>query len=542
MTAGPPSQTAAPRTPDATDSAAASRPGPVVRVRAGRIRGTEETHRQRPLYVFRGIPYAEPCVGPLRFASPRPVRRWSDVRDATSFAPAFLQSGAPDSSEDALYANVWTPDPGGRRPVLVYVHGGGWQVGAGSVPTFDGAKPAAVGGLVVVTFNYRLGAFGWGLHPDLVDPGTGRAANWGLQDQAALLAWVRDNAPAFGGDPDNITLCGTSAGAVTARLLTAAEPTRGIARRLIAISASRPWAPALSLTPEDAAAAYERLAAELGTTVPGLRTVPALALHDAWLRLFDGPPARRLLGSGREYRGPVPDAATWVGEEPVLPDVPVMSIHNRTEGSFFTDPHSVSLPAAPPAPGDLTELRAAVRDVLLKCTAEVGDDVVDGALDAYRKSAAADGRPVDPYSLWTEVWGDVVFRYQIVRLAERHALRGGTPQYVMEFAHPVRPPHAGTPHDATSKFLFGSHALPAFVDQFGDGPVERRISDVFVDLVASFARDGVPSSPDAPAWPEYRPDGPSALVLGGPGVARVDFPAKLDQLRYWDAFDWLPGA
>ncbi|MEU3253465.1 carboxylesterase family protein [Streptomyces sp. NPDC006997] len=527
-------------TPDAPAAPLAPRPGPLVRTRTGLVRGTTEPYRGRPLCVFRGIPYAEPCVGALRFASPRPARPWTGVRDATSFAPAFLQPGDPGSAEDALYANVWTPDPAGRLPVLVYVHGGGWQVGAGSVPTFDGAKPAALGGLVVVNFNYRLGAFGWGLHEELADPATGLTANWGLQDQAALLRWARDNAEAFGGDPGNITLCGTSAGAVTARLLVGAEGTRGIARRLIAISASRPWAPALSLTPQDAASAYERLAADLGTTVPGLRTVPAAVLQRAWTALFDGPPERRPLSSGREYRGPVVDPATGVAPEPSPPTVPVMSVHNRTEGSFFTDPHSVSFPPAPPAPRTEDELRAAVRDVMLKCAPHVDDHLPDACLRAYRDAAAEEERPADPLSLWTEIWGDAVFRYQIVRLAERHARQGTSSQYVMEFAHPVRPPHFGTPHDATSKFLFGSHAHPAFVDQFGDSPLERRVSDAFVDLVASFARGAEPGSPHTPRWPEYRPGSPSALVLGGPGVARVAAPSKLRQLRFWDDVDWLP--
>ncbi|MGJ5895535.1 carboxylesterase family protein [Streptomyces niveiscabiei] len=506
----------------------------VVRTHGGDLRGTLETYRQRPLHVFRGIPYAVA----ERFASPRIALPWTGVRDATAFSPAFLQPGVPDSREDALYANVWTPDPGARLPVLVYVHGGGWQVGSGSAPTFDGAKPAALGNMVVVNFNYRLGAFGWGLHEAFTDPGTGRFANWGLQDQAALLRWVRDNVEAFGGDPGDITLCGTSAGAVTARLLTDADGTRGIARRLIAISASRPWAPALGLTPGDATEAYERLARELGVSVPGLRTVPAQALFTAWNALFQGAPAERVLGSGREYRGPVLDPLTGVGREPVVPAIPVMSVHNRTEGSFFTDPHSVSFPPAPPAPTDPRQLRDAVREVMLKCADAVEDGLAEACVEAYREAALDEGRPADPLSLWTEVWGDAVFRYQIVRLAQRHALRGVSPQYVMEFAHPVRAPHFGTPHDATSKFLFGSHAHPLFVGQFGDGPVERRVSDTFVDLVASFVRGEVPVE----GWPVYEPGVPSALVLGGVEGARVEHPSKLRQLEFWDGVEWLPGA
>ncbi|MFD6618771.1 carboxylesterase family protein [Streptomyces albidoflavus] len=511
----------------------------MVEIGSGRLRGTEERYRAHRLHVFRGIPYARSATGVLRFSSPRPARPWAGVRDASVFSPAFLQPGAPDSTEDALCANVWTPGLDGRRPVLVYVHGGGWQVGAGSVPTFDGAKPAAVGDLVVINFNYRLGAFGWGLHEELTDPETGLKANWGLQDQAALLRWVRDNAESFGGAPDNITLCGTSAGAVTARLLAGGEGTRDIVRRLIAISASRPWEPALSLTPQDAQEAYDRIAASLGTTVPGLRAVPQEALQQAWLRLFEGSPSRRPLASGREYRGPVLDPDTGVGPHPVLPSVPVMSIHNRTEGSFFTDPYSTSLPPAPPAPRTEAELLAAVREVMLKCSAEVADDLPGRCLLAYRQAATDEGRPTDPLTLWTEIWGDAVFRYDIMRLADRHARDGVSPQYVMEFAHPVRAPHFGTPHDATSKFLFGSHRHPNFVAQFGDGPVERRVSDAFIDLVSSFVHGDTPQSRRTPDWPEYRADEQSALLLGGPGVARVGTPSKLRQLAFWDEVAWM---
>lgn len=521
---------------------ATSATGPVVRTRAGHVVGTNEEHHGRTLSVFRGVPYARPPVGPLRFRAPRPVEPWSGVRDATRFAPAFLQSGAPGSAEDALYANVWTPDPAGSRPVLVYVHGGGWQVGAGSVPTFDGAKPAAMGDLVVVNFNYRLGVFGWGLHEALTDPETGDLANWGLLDQVALLHWVRANAVAFGGDPDAITLCGTSAGGATARVLAGLPELRGTVRRLVAISAAHAWAPASSLTPADARTVYARLAERFGTTVVGLRALPAAELHAAWLRFFGDAPADRPVSSGREYRGPVRDGRTVTGfaHEMPLPDIPTMVVHNSTEGSFFTDPLSPSFPPAPPAPTDGAGLRAAVRDVLLKCAPQVPASLADACVTAYREAAEADGLPTDPRTLWTEIWGDALFRHQIVRQAERHAREGRAPQYVMEFAHPVRPPHYGTPHDATSKFLFGSHGHPLNIGQFGDGPLERRISDTFVDLVASFVHGSAPSSPYAPEWPVFDTGRPSTLVVGGPGVATVATTPKLRQLRFWDDIHWVP--
>ncbi|WP_208618638.1 carboxylesterase family protein, partial [Streptomyces europaeiscabiei] len=245
--------------------------GPVAGERTGRVA------------AFRGIPYARPPLGELRFASPRPPVPWREVRDAVRFADVSFQSSIPSRpvppcSEDSLYANVWTPHTRGSRPVMVYIHGGGWQAGAGSMPAYDGARLAARADMVVVTFNYRLGVLGFGLHEDLTDPLTGDFANWGLQDQQALLRWVRLNAAAFGGDPDNITVCGTSAGGASAWQLALLPGLRGLIRRIVSISPSHVTPPATSLTPEDSRTVYRAVARRLGTTVAGLREVPAEAL------------------------------------------------------------------------------------------------------------------------------------------------------------------------------------------------------------------------------------------------------------------------
>jgi para-nitrobenzyl esterase len=486
--------------------------------------------REGEVAVFRGVPYATAA----RFGSPRPPAPWRRRR-ATEFSRAFVQSADPDSAEDALYANVWTPDVAGRFPVLVYIHGGGWQVGAGSVPTFDGAHLAAAGGLVVVNFNYRLSGFGWGMHEALADPDTGRCANWGLQDQAAALAWVSANIDAFGGDPGNITLCGTSAGGATAWLLALRARELGI-KRLISISAAHAVPPATALTPDDSRLVYETVAKELGTDVPGLRLVPHAAFHEAWLRAFSGDPDTRRVVSGREYRGPIRDGATMPEYAHLAPTpaVPILSIHNSTEGSFFTDPLSPSFPPAPPAPTDEAQLVHAVRAVLGKLSPEVPDGLAEECVREYREAAEEEALPADPRTLWTEVWGDALFRHRIVRLAERHERLGATPGYVMQFAHPVQPPHYGTPHDATSKFLFGTHGHPLNAAQFGDGPLERRISALFMEYVASFARGGVPRAAGAPVWPPFSVTRPSTLILGGPSVARVGTTPKQRQLRFWD--------
>ncbi|WP_307853856.1 carboxylesterase/lipase family protein [Streptomyces tagetis] len=512
----------------------------MVRTSGGLVAG----ERAGGVSVFRGVPYARPPLAALRFASPRPPVPWRGVREArrlpgVSFQSVIPSRPVPPGSEDSLYAHVWTPGTEGRRPVLVYIHGGGWQAGAGSMPVYDGARLAERGDLVVVTFNYRLGPLGFGLHEDLADPETGHFANWGLQDQEALLRWVRANAAAFGGDPGEITVCGTSAGGASAWQLALLPGLEGVVRRIVSISPSHVTPPATALTPQDSRRVYEAVAGRLGTTVAGLRGVAAGALTAAWDEVFAPEPGERIVASGRWYRGPVVDGRTMPGPDHLLatPRVPVLSVHTRTEGSFYTGPGS---PRPLPVPRGESELRRAVRDVLDLGRPGAGDGLAGACLTAYRDAAREAGLPVDPLSLWTEIWGDAFFRHQIVRFAERHARVGEAPLYAMEFAHPVRAPHFGTPHEATSPFLFGTHRLPQFAGVFGDGPVERLLSDVFVDVVAAFARTSVPHTPHTGGWPPFTPEAPSTLVLGGPGVVEVARTPKLAQLAFWDAVDWAP--
>ncbi|MEV0322491.1 carboxylesterase/lipase family protein [Streptomyces sp. NPDC050658] len=509
----------------------------VVRITEGRIAG-ERLHR---VTVFRGIPYAAPPVGPLRFASPMPPEPWKGVRDAIRFgAPALQTDYVPDGSEDCLYANVWTPDVHGCRPLLVYIHGGGWAVGAGSEPDYDGARLAERGDLVVVTFNYRLGLIGWGLHEAFTDIRTGSCSNWGLQDQMALLRWIQANAPAFGGDPGNITLVGASAGGSSVWQLSLLPELRSVVRRAVPISAKHVWNPASSTTPAESRAVYAMLARQFGCTVEELRAIPGTELKEAWEELFSRDPVDRPFAGWREYRGPVPDGQWMRGydHDRPTPRVPLLVLYCRTEGTFFTT--GPGYPFDGPLPEDEAGLRDAVALVLRKCRTVVTDELVEGCLGHYREAAVADGLPSDPVALWTEIWGDSLFRHQILRQVERHARFGWSPVYAAEFAHPLQPPHRGTPHEAASKFLFGSHMLPANATAYGSGELDRMISDVLIDLVASFARGEEPNGPHTPAWKAYTPDQRSTLIIGGEQIAVLAKPVKERQLRYWDRIGHPP--
>ncbi|HWU01722.1 MAG TPA: carboxylesterase family protein, partial [Novosphingobium sp.] len=194
--------------------------------------------------VFHGLPYAAPPVGDRRWRAPAPLVPWQGVRAADSFSPDCMQpvnDGSPASrpkSEDCLYLNVWTTGLAGKRPVFVWIHGGGSRTGSGAQPTFDGASLARRG-IVVVTINYRLGALGFLSTPELSgESGYGGSGNYGFMDDIAALQWVRRNIARFGGDPARVTIGGESSGAVTTGALMASPLARGLFRGVIGESGS----------------------------------------------------------------------------------------------------------------------------------------------------------------------------------------------------------------------------------------------------------------------------------------------------------------
>ena len=243
-----------------------------VRVSGGTVRGASESG----LEVFRGIPFAAPPVGELRFAAPRPASAWDGVREALAFGPPppqagfFGMDGMGAAGDDWLTVNVWSPDVSGDLPVMVWIQGGGYLVGMSGLPDYDGTR-LALDGVVVVTFNYRVGIEGFAQIE-------GAPANRGLLDQVAALEWVRDNIRAFGGDPARVTIFGQSAGGGSVAALLAMPRAAGLFHRAIASSV-----PGAFFTPELAADIAAVCAAELGLrpTVADLSTVEPAVLPAA---------------------------------------------------------------------------------------------------------------------------------------------------------------------------------------------------------------------------------------------------------------------
>ncbi|MGH7317841.1 MAG: carboxylesterase/lipase family protein, partial [Candidatus Rokuibacteriota bacterium] len=243
----------------------------LVETRRGRVRGVTESG----LAVFRGLPFARPPVGARRFQPPEPPAPWSGVRDAARFGTSAAQNGAlvgplmslgiGRTGEDCLYLNVWTPRPDrARRPVLVWIHGGAFILGSGSQLLYDGSRLARRGDVVVVTVNYRLGALGFLGVQDRFGRRLPATGNEGLLDQIAALEWVRDEIAAFGGDPDNVTIFGESAGAMSCATLLGMPRARGLFHRAILQSGAANY-----VWPRDTAARLaDQVLAEIGVGSP----------------------------------------------------------------------------------------------------------------------------------------------------------------------------------------------------------------------------------------------------------------------------------
>ncbi|MFH5927541.1 carboxylesterase/lipase family protein [Roseomonas xinghualingensis] len=517
---------------------ATAQEAPIARPPAGALRGAA----QGRVLAFKGIPYAAPPVGPLRYRSPQGLSPWTGERDATRAGAASIQTIPPwatwlydkpaSMGEDCLTLNIWTPALEGRRPVMVWIHGGAWRTGEGVAAGNDGTALARLGDVVVVTVNYRLGALGFLAHPTLKDPVTGAAANWGVQDQVAALRWVRANIEAFGGDPDNVTLFGQSAGGTSVANIAPNPANHGLVHKMIIQSGAFLGPPDL---PDLAgAAAYaEALAAKLETTVPGLRGVPAERLHTTELALA------REWGARNGGRVPVlpiadgvviPAAPRGAG----LPAMPLLIGTTRDEAAFWydlLDPDGRRIPGLPSPTDEASLLRMA--GALKDGSRPRSTASPEAVVDAYRRAAARRGEPTELNALWMAIYTDLRFRLDALEAARRHAA-SGQPAFLYEFAHPLAGKARGVPHCAEVPFVFGTHTDPYFAAKSGTGPAEAALARAMMQGWSSFARAGVPSSEEGGAWQPVSSSGEGVNLLGGEGgPRRIERVVRAEELEVW---------
>ena len=299
-----------------TSGTALAQAVPQARTASGPVRGATDAG----VDAFKGIPFAAPPVGALRWQPPQPVQAWTAPRDATRYAADCMQLPFPSDAaplgtapaEDCLYANVWRPadvKAGAKLPVLVWIYGGGFVNGGSSPPTYSGAALARQG-IVMVSFNYRLGRFGTFAHPALAT--TPREVDFGLLDQLAALRWVKRNVAAFGGDPDAVTIIGESAGGMSVHAMLTSPAARGLFRAAVIQSGGDgSYKGASVATAEAAATAFAR-----AKGIDGTGPAASAALHAlSGEQVVDGLNLATLgqqQGEGRTYSGPVPDGRTFV--------------------------------------------------------------------------------------------------------------------------------------------------------------------------------------------------------------------------------------
>jgi para-nitrobenzyl esterase len=459
--------------------------GPVVTAPAGTMSGTNDG----TLRVFKGIPYATPPVGELRWKAPVPQPRWTGTRAATDFGPACVQPQAPNAtvysgvpmpvSEDCLTLNVWAPADAKNAPVMVWIHGGALNTGSSREPMYDGRKLAARG-IIVVSINYRLGVLGWLAHPWLSGEARGVSGNYGLLDQIAALTWVRDNIAAFGGDKRNVTIAGESAGGLSALNLMTSPAARGLFFRAIAQSSYMISMPELR-KPVFGMPAWESggalLTGALKTPdLASLRALDAQTLTDTAAKLGFAP-------FGVVDGAVLPQQMVDAFDQGKQAAVPVLAGFNQGEV------RSLRM-LAPKPPADAAAYEAAIRSKY----ADLSDAFLrQYPLAGYQESILAATR-------------DALYGWTAERLVRKQAALGKQAYlYMFDHGYPAMDQadlHAF--HASELPYVFGTlTATPPRWPKIPAAAGEQALSDAMLDYWASFVRDGRPVAKAAAPWATY---------------------------------------
>ena len=473
----------------ATISAWTADSGPIVTVKGGQIRGAT---LERGGAVFKGIPYAQPPVGDLRWREPMPVKGWAGVRQATEFGPACPQNtvatmpnATETSREDCLHLNVWTPEwpSRSRKPVMVWINGGANVYGGTLQEVIDG-ESLTRRGIVLVSLDYRLGSFGFFAHPALTRESPHHASgNQGLLDQIAALEWVRDNVARFGGDASNVTVFGDSAGSIDASVLMTSPLSRELFRRVIAQSGSVTTVNA-PLTLHQAEKRGETLAAgwkiRADASLKDLRAVLAadiLKADPAYLEeaMPRGPGAFPNIGivvDGYVVRRPPVEVFVTGTEHKVA------LMHGNTSHDHLGLP---------------TDLRTAIEQEYGSLAKRGQELYVGGADPLY-------GTPADQWAT------DVFFRCAAVAQLAWHAA-AGNPAFEYEFARvPPGPRRESlTTHGGDIRYVFGTldrSWVPGVPPPSGTA-ADQQISDVMQQYWTNFAKTGNPNGGQLPVWPTF---------------------------------------
>ena len=468
----------------------AANSGPEVAVSSGRIRGSLASYGGA---VFKGIPFAQPPTGQLRWREPMPANTWAGVRDATAFAAPCMQGGE-NNSEDCLYLNIWTPEwpAKSRKAVMVWFHGGGNFAGAATDPLFDG-ESLARHGVVLVTAQYRLGVFGFFAHPALTRESPHHSSgNYGLLDQIAALRWVRDNIARFGGDPGNVTIFGESAGSLDVNVLMASPLSRGLFRRVIGESGPVVAPPPLA----EAEKKGEDLALKLTAASPS-------ALQD--MRTLSGAQLQKATGQGLSFLGPMLGVVVdgWV-----FPESPMKVFAAGQE-------HRIALLLGNNA-RELQRPFFPMSGTLAQAITEQYGPLADKALALYGLNGGPEPQPDPLFGTAMAQWAtDSQFRCGTVAELVWHA-GAGNPGYQFQFARaaPGREA-AGAAHGSEVPYVFGTLGRAANSPKYD--AIDQQVSAAMQIYWTNFAKTGDPNGGGLPRWPKFEPAGRSYLEFTDAG-------------------------
>jgi para-nitrobenzyl esterase len=503
----------------------------VVRTRSGDIEGTFEDQQ----YVFKGVPYAAPPVGNLRWLPPQPVQPWTGIRSAREFGRICPQNQLPGAAviaslainepqdEDCLFLNIWTPNLDDvRRPVMIWIHGGAFVIGAGSQTMYLRNTLVPRGDVVLVSINYRLGALGFMNLKEVTGGRIPASGCEGLLDQIAAIEWVRDNIKGFGGDPDNITVFGESAGGMSIGCLMGMPAAQGRFQKGILESGAANTVISFEESSAIAAQFLDILKLK-GKDVDAMRSLTIEQLMSTQQKLSNIMIAK---DSRITPFQPVVDGVA-------LPDVPIKSIKkgfasgiktlagtNLEEFKFFNamDPNFRKIEES---------------DLILRLEGLIPPEHVSSVIAAYRKSQKKRGEKASAGDVLSAIQTDLMFRMPALRLVEAQCNNNQPAyNYLFTWKSPAMKGAFGSCHALEVGFVFGNYDNTFC----GSGPDADALSRKIQDAWVAFARTGNPSCDSVGIWEPY---GNSRTTMILDKTCHPENAPYEDERSIWDTFEML---
>ncbi|MFX1490364.1 MAG: carboxylesterase/lipase family protein [Promethearchaeota archaeon] len=478
----------------------------IIETKSGKVQG----YIRDGIQIFKGIPYAASPVGSLRFSPPAEREPWSNTYDATKYGPYVYQGYTPlealfgkpgwESEKDCLTLNIWTPNTdNGKRPVMVWIHGGAFIMGGGANPIYDGLALAKRGNVVTVTVNYRLGSLGF-LNT------TGVTANIGMLDQIAALKWIRENIETFGGDPNNITIFGESAGGISVITLMAMPAAKGLFHRVIAQSAP-------ILMPKPAKSSSKNLFQKLGIEegdIDALRKVPPEKIIDAQNKV--------LAKAEKENASELMDFRPSIDGN-TLPKHPLDALRNGSGKNIDLligcnkDEYKLFTGLNPRFKKIKEETFPRLVSALLS-RMDIDESKSLEILNVYQDTMK-DMASTNPIEIFDAIGTDFLFRIAEIRFAEAHQIHNSNVfNYLFTWPSPAFKGRLGSCHAMELPFVFGTLDIPKADLFFGKGPEAINLSEKMMDSWIAFAHTGNPNHESIPEWPIYNRENRKTMVCG----------------------------